>query len=343
MGFLPSKPPLFGRRSFFEPPHLIERICSAPLTLFLQYLYEVILILRGPAYRPPTNAIKVVCVSDTHCKTIPIPDGDLLIHAGDLADTGSLSEIQAQLDWLNSLPHPHKILVCGNHDSYFDINARLRTDLEPLAASPSFGEVHYLQHESISVTIRPKSAPFLPRTLIIHGSPQIPRIGLPNFAFEYPRGTDTWSNTVPASVDILVTHTPPKWHHDLSHPPWNGHGCEWLLKECWRVKPTLHVFGHIHAAPGREAVFWDDVQRAYERVCERAWRRESKNIVDTFRDVFSFANWRDGLLMTWRGAVSVLWTRIWGGETRGGGWMVNAAATEWRSGQLKNKPQVMVL
>lgn len=343
MGLLPHRARICGRRSLFEPPHLIDSVLSAPLTVLLQILYKVLLLLRGPAYHPPTNAIRVVCISDTHCKTTPISDGDLLIHAGDLANSGSLSEIQAQLDWLNTLPHPHKVLVCGNHDSFFDTRVRLRSDRSASSPNLSFGNVHYLQHSSISLTINPRSSPSLPRTLTLHGSPQIPLIGGLNFAFEYPRSTDAWSHTVPASVDILVSHTPPKWHHDLAVPPRNGLGCEWLLRECWRVRPTLHVFGHVHAAPGREPVFWDEIQRAYERVCERSWRRKRKGPAGAIEDVISTDNWMDGLTLAKQGLMAVLWTRIWGGEVRGGGWMVNATATEWRSGQLKNKPQVILL
>ena len=50
-------------------------------------------ILRLPRPNPsaptPDNPIIVVCISDTHDKQPQLPDGDLLLHAGDLTDKGS--------------------------------------------------------------------------------------------------------------------------------------------------------------------------------------------------------------------------------------------------------------
>ena len=334
-------PSLLSKRSPFEPPHLISSVFYAPLTFVLQLFYQFLLVLRGSAYKLPLAPIRVICISDTHCKTIDVPDGDLLIHAGDLANAGTVSEIQAQIDWLRSLPHPQKIVICGNHDSYFDERSRRSNDRKS-PEKPNFGPIRYLQHSSTEISVVPQGHRD-PRLFKIYGAPQIPEIGDPTFAFEYPREKDGWSNTIPEDVDILVTHTPPKWHHDLSQPPRNGLGCEWLLKECWRVKPALHVFGHVHAAPGKEAVYWDSVQTIYERVCRRTSERTRIGLLGAVLDVSDLGNWRDALTLAWEGGKAVLWTRIWGGEPRRGGWMVNATATEWRSGQLKNKPQLIYL
>ncbi|KAK6525372.1 hypothetical protein TWF694_005511 [Orbilia ellipsospora] len=35
-------------------------------------------------------------------------------------------------------------------------------------------------------------------------------------------------------------------------------GCESLRRQCWRVRPKLHVFGHIHDGRGVERVMWRD-------------------------------------------------------------------------------------
>ena len=45
-------------------------------------------------------------------------------------------------------------------------------------------------------------------------------------------------------------------------------GCAGLLEECWRVRPPLHVFGHVHWGAGRQTVFWDETQHAYEVLVE---------------------------------------------------------------------------
>ena len=54
--------------------------------------------------------------------------------------------------------------------------------------------------------------------------------------------------------DILLTHGPPKGHLDQG-----GKGCPQLLREIWRVRPRLVVFGHIHEGYEREHISYDDV------------------------------------------------------------------------------------
>lgn len=36
---------------------------------------------------------RIVCISDTHNCTVKLPKGDVLIHAGDLTNQGSYSEV----------------------------------------------------------------------------------------------------------------------------------------------------------------------------------------------------------------------------------------------------------
>lgn len=62
-----------------------------------------------------TNILRFVCVSDTHnddCRD-HIPDGDILLHAGDMTNSGSLEELQIAVDWIISLPHAVKVVVAG--------------------------------------------------------------------------------------------------------------------------------------------------------------------------------------------------------------------------------------
>ncbi len=59
---------------------------------------------------------------------------------------------------------------------------------------------------------------------------------------------------------MLVTHGPLRAHLDLLRL-----GCQHLLRELWRVRPTQHVFGHVHEGAGIERVQFDRLQGAYER------------------------------------------------------------------------------
>ena len=62
---------------------------------------------------------------------------------------------------------------------------------------------------------------------------------------------------IPFDTNILLTHTPPYGINDLNNSG-NGpepQGCKNLLKEVTeRVKPKLHVFGHIHGRNGSQKI-----------------------------------------------------------------------------------------
>ena len=42
-----------------------------------------------------------------------LPDGDILIHAGDFTLTGHVLEVKKFNTWLGTLPHKHKIVIAG--------------------------------------------------------------------------------------------------------------------------------------------------------------------------------------------------------------------------------------
>ena len=65
--------------------------------------------------------MRVVAISDTHMlhEHIDVPDGDVLIHAGDMTSRGSLEEVRTVGKWMASLPHEHIIVIAGNHDWAF--------------------------------------------------------------------------------------------------------------------------------------------------------------------------------------------------------------------------------
>jgi hypothetical protein len=67
-----------------------------------------------------------VIMSDTHERhsAIVVPDGDVLIHAGDFTMNGNLRKVRAFGRWLRSLPHAHKIVVAGKHELTFEFQPR---------------------------------------------------------------------------------------------------------------------------------------------------------------------------------------------------------------------------
>jgi len=305
--------PWARRTNIFEPPTLLDKLLASPLQMFIQYVYAVFLWLKGAPFQPPRNkpTIRVVCISDTHTNTPSVPNGDLLIHSGDLTNSGTMQDIQAQLDWLNSLPHKEKVFVVGNHDSYFDPKSR-KTEDNYSNRTLNYHKLHYLQNKSIQLKFKGG------RKLNVYGAADIPQCGGSEFAFQYPRQSPPWEDRIPLETDVLITHTPPRYHLDVNL------GCAGLLKEIWRVKPRLHVFGHVHSGHGREAVFWDEGQAAYERLMSR-----SKGGV--LRDLLPSMAWLDAVKVIWHGVRGVLWQRLMVGLAGGkGGLLVNAALV-WRT------------
>lgn len=214
------------------------------------------------------NSIRVVCISDTHCThefLSPLPDGDILIHAGDMTEFGTYEEAVLALDWLNSQKHPYKIVIAGNHDLIFTDTERRQ---QLIARYP---DIKFLHDDCTTVSVNG-------RDILIYGHAQVPRSWYPAFQYDAIKPADAaegadrlWAN-VPNEADVLVTHGPPAYHLDRDRKGFQG--CPSLLHVLWRVKPQLHVFGHVHKGRGIERLFWTPTQAAYERICSglAGWR-----------------------------------------------------------------------
>lgn len=86
--------------------------------------------------RKPEGHVRVVCISDTHNLTnyggplSRVPNGDVLIHAGDFTNVGKIKDVEAFNDYLGTLSHSHKVVIAGNHDIGFheDTSKRLHSN-----------------------------------------------------------------------------------------------------------------------------------------------------------------------------------------------------------------------
>ena len=249
-----------------------------------------------------------------------------------MTNLGSGEEIQAQIDWLESLSHEHKVAIAGNHDRHLDRRSRETLAFEERQGVINWKSIWYLQHSAVALKFKGG------RTLSMYGAPQTPTSKRDDYAFRYPQGSDAWSDTVPRDVDVLVTHGPPKYILDLPV----AMGCEHLLNEVWRVQPTLHVFGHVHAGKtdfigwlkgGRDLVRWDERQKCLERAVNRP---------DGFvRGLLDPRSWLDVVRLLFYGTTGLLWTRVWGGERAQSTIMINAALMYNCAGRLGNPPQVV--
>lgn len=66
--------------------------------------------------------MKIVLIADTHeqHEAFDIPCGDVLVHAGDFTYLGERGAVEEFNKWLGGLPHPRKIVICGNHELTFE-------------------------------------------------------------------------------------------------------------------------------------------------------------------------------------------------------------------------------
>ena len=46
-----------------------------------------------------------------------VPEGDIVVHCGDWSSAEELGEYLDFFKWYSALPHPHKLLIAGNHES----------------------------------------------------------------------------------------------------------------------------------------------------------------------------------------------------------------------------------
>jgi len=176
---------------------------------------------------------RLVLISDTHGqhKEVSIPDGDILIHCGDLASYGKEHEIIHFGIWMRTLPHKHKILCPGNHDTLFQKDPRKALSL----LGPS---IHYIHDRTITVEgIRITGTAWQP--YFYDWAFNIPD---PEERIKKYRGLDS-------KADIVVTHTPPFGHLDISTRD-DRCGCVPLLDRIREIKPKIHCFGHIHEGYG---------------------------------------------------------------------------------------------
>lgn len=178
--------------------------------------------------------MRVVTISDTHNDpplAHTMPEGDVLVHAGDATFRGSIRELTKFNAWLMSLPYKHKIFVPGNHDLDFDARpADTRKIFDP--------SIHILIEQSVEID-----------GVVFWGSPMTPEFG--DWAFGFPdwEGELIWA-TMPDKVDVVITHGPPLNILDLTARG-EAVGCPKLRDRIRQVKPKLHVFGHIHECGGQ--------------------------------------------------------------------------------------------
>jgi hypothetical protein len=202
----------------------------------------------------PTAKLRIVCISDTHNQTPNLPPGDILIHAGDLTNQGTLHELDRSIRWLQSqTAFKARIVVAGNHDVSLDdkySGADRAKEAGELMSKAK--DITYLCHESTRVRIPVKDGEV---AVNVFGSPY--SRASEKWAFGYAdeeEARELWG-PVPDDTDVLVTHGPPLGICDIARDGIED-GCGELLQTLRRVRPRLHVCGHRHEGRGGQWLWW---------------------------------------------------------------------------------------
>lgn len=170
-----------------------------------------------------------------------------------------LQVISAQNGWKRQL-----IGMRGNHDITLDEGFYAEYGLRFHNQYPQdsracidlfkdYPSITYLNHESATICLTNEEGPRT--TFKVFGSPFSPANGLWAFGYLPEEAVKLWEQ-VPLDADIVLTHTPPKYHCDESKGR-GATGCESLRRALSQVRPRLAICGHVHEGRGAERVRWD--------------------------------------------------------------------------------------
>jgi predicted phosphohydrolase len=245
-----------------------------------------------------TIKTRFLVISDTHTAELassketnqpfrePLPACDVLLHCGDLTNTGDIEEYKTTLSMLGSIPAELKLVIAGNHDLSLDhewwlknprgrhiSDCRHRPDSDHETArklwtgdEAKIAGVTFLDEGTHSFKLK-SGAKFT-----IYASPHTPEFWA--WGFPYEHNQDRWNapenrklegvvnitkHPVPSfpNVDIVMTHGPPFGILDKTTRR-EDVGCPHLLRAMARARPKIHCFGHIHEGWGAKLGTWNE-------------------------------------------------------------------------------------
>lgn len=157
-----------------------------------------------------------------------------MIFCGDWSEsTGSITDVLKFSAIVKKIDAKHKIIIAGNHDRI--------AQQDSLLVKQIFKEANaiYLQDERVTIN-----------GINFWGSPW--SVEFNNWAFMLPdyELTRKWKK-IPKDTDVLITHTPPYGILDCL-PNIGNVGSKTLEEYVKKIRPYIHMFGHIHSGYGVE-------------------------------------------------------------------------------------------
>ncbi|KAF7338730.1 Metallophos domain-containing protein [Mycena sanguinolenta] len=232
-----------------------SRIVSPTSIVQLEYPPQAPLPKLQSATDTTSTWTRFVLLSDTHAGIFPVPDGDVLLHSGDLTRRGTFRDLSRTMEWLYALPHPVKIIIAGNRDfgldrEWYNENwkhtgyhekpeppepiSELLTGPRAVAAN-----IIYLRDEEYKFRVQPEGHEWS-----VYGSPLSPNFRSRVRAFGY--------DELDAEESLTVLHITSSTSPKLTQ----GRDAPALAAHLTRLRPRLHVFGHIHEARGAYVHLW---------------------------------------------------------------------------------------
>lgn len=170
--------------------------------------------------------MRILHISDTHGRhhsLTNLPQADVIVHSGDVSFSDTENEVLEFLNWFCELNYSHKIFVAGNHD-----DCLYGEQIENLPHN-----CHYLFYSGVEID-------------------GVKFWGVPLFmsVHQLEGRLDQLLKQIPESTGVLISHSPPYGILDFENDI--NHGSIDLLQTVLKIKPTYHLFGHIHSAYGIE-------------------------------------------------------------------------------------------
>jgi len=189
-----------------------------------------------------------------------MPEADILIHTGDFSE-GTRETIADFNDWLGEMAprYRHRLVIFGNHE-YKRFRAEDVDDLlDPKFVKGLLPNAEVLEHELVVVLgLRIFGSPWCPWHDA--GQPGDKRLTRGPKALAHQKwlsaGTgrcDHRFDEIPPDVDILLSHGSclgimDCCEFEFGELQWGGSKA--LREAVYRVKPRVHLFGHMHEQRG---------------------------------------------------------------------------------------------
>ena len=198
--------------------------------------------------------MRIVAFSDCWSKFPEcVPQGNVLVCAGNFTQFGDAKEIHAFYRWFENLPHKHKLMVYGGQEVTTDIRffkknvfRKYSIPLDDVMTHPPPPSIKLL-HGGDPVTID---------GVTFWGHPGLGPECAGNFYNAHHLETDEEYREAfspcPPLVDVLITNQGPWGRMDHTYCSSDKHSGSKLLKHLvdYEIRPLVHIFGFSRGAAG---------------------------------------------------------------------------------------------